>query len=86
MKKKDGSEIDIKINDQKTHCSNCFLSKTAYYKGCLGAVITILFFALAIFGGVVAWSYGPIKDIATLKAESRVQSEKLDTIIKLYKN
>ncbi len=63
-------------------CEKKFLSKLSYYKIMLRSILGSIGVIVVIVGSVVAWSYTPIRDIATLKAQVIAMHEKLDKAIK----
>lgn len=78
------NEIDKAIDNQTVHCCRFFLSKQDWYKFLFVAIIWLIAFLVPLCGGVVYWSYGPIKDIATLKATTLTVDDfnaKMDTLI-----
>lgn len=77
--------IDDKIKTQRHFCFKDFLTVKDYYKSVIKTIIWILGICVLLFSGVIAWSYAPIKDIATLKVEIRVITEKLDQLIERRK-
>lgn len=79
----DKSEIEIMIDKQRKWCFKDFLQIDAYqtdrakfYRNVLGAVFSVIGISIVVFGGLVAWSYAPIQDIAALKAEVRILNDK----------
>ena len=79
------TEIKSEVAVQRDFCSKTFLSQKDYYKGNFKAIVWLILFGMVIFGGVVAWSYGPMQDIATLKSEMNVLIKKFDTVIDMSK-
>jgi len=75
--------IDKSVSTQRKWCGKDFLLKADYYKSIIKSIAWIIAVAVLLFGGVVGWSYRPIKEIAELKVEMRVVNSKLDHIIKM---
>lgn len=81
--------VEELLEKQRKWCFKDFLQidvyqtdRAKFYKNVLGAVFSVIGICIIIFSGVVAWSYKPIQDIATLKAEVRLMNDNLNKLLR----
>lgn len=82
--------IEALIDRQRKWCFKDFLQidiyqtdRAKFYRNVLGAVFSVIGISVVVFGGLVAWSYAPIKDIAALKAEVRILNRNVDKLLQI---
>ena len=70
------------IRQQEEECEKKFMTKLSYYRIALSTVLASLGIIVAIVMTIIGASYGPVKDIATMKVQITEIHEKVDLIIK----
>ena len=65
------------IRQQEEECEKKFMTKLSYYRIALSTVLASLGIIVAIVMTIIGASYGPVKDIATMKVQITEINSKL---------